>query len=171
VIIARKLEGAAMATFDAEIRRYRTTDHDAVVDLHLLALRQVHAEAGRGRWDDDLDDIENVYLDGTGEFLVATQQDRLVGMGALRRFDDRTGEIKRMRVHPDFQRQGIAQAILDLLTEQARGIGYRKLRLDTTILQTAAQALYEQNGFVVIARVVLGGVESIVYETADEIAG
>src|SRR4051794_8102088 len=85
------------------IRRYLPADHAAVVELHVLALQQVGAYAGRGPWDAGLDDIARVYLNNGGEFLVGEVPGRLVAMGALRRTAADKAEVKRMRVHPDSQ--------------------------------------------------------------------
>ena len=41
-----------------EVRRYRAGDHDAVWDLHNVALNEVGAHMGNGPWDDDLHHIE-----------------------------------------------------------------------------------------------------------------
>ena len=54
------------------IRRYEPTDKRAVRRLHDDALNEVGAHLGPGTWDDDLDDIEGVYLASGGEFLVGT---------------------------------------------------------------------------------------------------
>ena len=68
-------------------------------------------------------------------------------MGALKRITASRAEIKRMRVHPVWQRRGFGQAILFALEERARHFGYQELVLDTTIQQNAAQRLYEKNGY------------------------
>jgi ribosomal protein S18 acetylase RimI-like enzyme len=135
------------------IRRYRREDHDDVVALHYLALQQVGADGGPGPWDADLDDIENVYLRNRGEFLVGLYRNRLAAMGALRPIDTERGEIKRMRVHPDFQRRGFGEAILRSLEARARELGYRVLQLDTTAQQVGAQAFYRKHGFTEVERV------------------
>ena len=95
-----------------EVRRYRASDHDAVWDLHNLALNEVGAHAGSGPWDDDLHRIEAEYLDAGGEFYVGTIDGRIVAMGALKRLTDARAEICRMRVHPDHQRRGLGTRIL-----------------------------------------------------------
>ena len=53
-----------------QIRRYGPEDHDAIWNLHNVALWQVGAHAGNGPWDDDLHNIEEAYLNKGGEFLV-----------------------------------------------------------------------------------------------------
>lgn len=122
------------------IRRYQSADHDAVWNLHNLALRATSAHLGNGPWDDDLNRIESVYLESGGEFLVGELDGRIVVMGALKPVAAGRSEIKRMRVHPDFQRRGFGRAMLTAL-------GFRILVLDTSTRQEAAQCLYQKNGY------------------------
>lgn len=146
------------------IRRYRRKDHDAVWELHNVALYQVGAHAGNGPWDDDLHDIERVYIESGGEFLVGELDGLIVAMGAIRPLGEGRAEVKRMRVHPGYQRRGFGQAILTALEEAARRTGFRVLTLDTTVKQVPAQRLYEKNGFRPVRRTVLTGFECIIYE-------
>jgi hypothetical protein len=67
------------------IRRYQSGDRRAVRRLHDDALNEVGAHLGCGPWDADLDEIENVYLDQDGEFLVGVLDGEIVAMGALKR--------------------------------------------------------------------------------------
>lgn len=129
------------------IRRYRSADHDEVWELHKLALQEAGAFAGKGPWNDDLHQIERVYLHDGGEFLVGVCNSRIVAMGAFRRTGDERAEIKRMRVHPEYQRRGFGQLILQELEAQALAMGFTTLHLDTTTVQTAAQNLYRKNGY------------------------
>jgi ribosomal protein S18 acetylase RimI-like enzyme len=105
------------------------------------------AHGGNGPWEDDLRDIDGAYLNNRGEFVVAVDGERIVGMGALRSMSETMGEIKRMRVHPDFQRRGIGQRIYDILEARARELGYTALWLDTTENLHGAIRLYTKNGF------------------------
>jgi ribosomal protein S18 acetylase RimI-like enzyme len=146
------------------IRRYEDADHDEVWRLHNLALERAGVHAGSGPWDRDFDDIRGMYLENSGEFLVGEYEGRIVAMGALRRTTAERAEIKRMRVHPDFQRHGFGQAILQALESRAAELGYTILHLDTPAKQLAAQGLYEKNGYRQTGTTVLGGIESILYE-------
>ncbi len=56
-------------------------------------------------------------------------------------------EIKRMRVHPDFQRQGFGRRILQELEKRAYAHDFRFVRLDTTVEQVAARRLYESASY------------------------
>ena len=147
-----------------KVRPYRNKDHEAVWNLHNLALHDVGAHAGDGPWDDDLHAIEEVYLKGGGEFLVGVIDDRLVAMGALKRTDAKRAELKRMRVHPDYQRQGFGQMMLSALEARAQALGYKIIHLDTTKVQVVAQKLYEKNGYRKVGEGQVGKFETILYE-------
>ncbi len=129
------------------LRRYQQADHDAVWQLHVLGLQSVGAYAGHGQWDDDLHNIEQVYLNNRGTFLVSEDEGRIVAMGALRYITNERAEIKRMRVHPDVRGRGFGQEMLQALETEAIALGYTTLFLDTSTLQIAAQHLYRKNGF------------------------
>ena len=88
------------------IRRYEPGDKRAVRRLHDDALNEVGAHLGSGPWDEDLDEIESVYLESGGEFLVGIRGGEVVAMGALRRISPNAAEVKRMRVKPSLQRRG-----------------------------------------------------------------
>ena len=129
------------------IRRYQPSDAQVIWDLHNLALEAVGAHAGNGPWDDDLHHIQEVYLEDRGEFLVGLEGRRVVAMGGLRQRDEVICEVKRMRVHPEFQRRGHGRRLLRRLEERAGQLGYRRLVLDTTERQSAAIGLYRAEGY------------------------
>ena len=135
-----------------KIRRYVVADHDAVWDLHNVALHQVNAHGGNGPWDDDLHRVEAEYIATGGEFYVGTVDGRVVGMGALMRLSDDRAEIRRMRVHPDFQRRGLGRQMLSALERRAADLGFRTLVLDTTVQQVLAIRLYTQSGYKEVGR-------------------
>ena len=144
-----------------EIRRYREPDHDAVWDLHNVALHAVGAHAGNGPFDDDLHHVLDIYERDRGEFLVGLLAGRIVAMGALRRRGPDTAEITRMRVLPGMQRRGFGRIILRRLEARARELGYRRLVLKTTERQTAALGLYRAEGFVETGRDVVAGMRCV----------
>ena len=152
------------------IRRYQPSDYEAVWRLHNVALHAAGAHAGSGPWDDDLHQIEAVYLDNGGEFLVGINRGRIVAMGALKRISSKHAEIRRMRVDPAFQRRGFGQAILTALERCAVELGYRALHLDTTVQQKAARELYLKNGYREKGCFRMGRFQCILYEKDDLLA-
>ncbi|MFC4590936.1 GNAT family N-acetyltransferase [Sphaerisporangium corydalis] len=141
------------------LRRYRWSDQKAVWELHRTCLAQVGITEGDGvYYEDDIPRINQVYLADRGEFLVGEVGDSgVIAMGGLRRMDDDTAELCRLRVHPDFQRRGFGTLILDALEEAATKLGYRALRGDTTLGQGAALELYRKYGWREVRREERGG--------------
>jgi ribosomal protein S18 acetylase RimI-like enzyme len=152
------------------LRRYTPADRDAVVYLHVYAIQQTGAYLGRGPWDDDIYDVEAAYLNNQGEFLIGEWDGVFVAMGALHRTGPERAEIKRMRVHPDFQGRGIGQILLTELEARARALGYKTLHLDTSVLQVPAQKLYQKNGYREVGRDRYQDLEVILYEKPLESA-
>lgn len=88
-------------------------------------------------------------VDPAVSLFTAWFDDALAGCGALRELSPTHGELKAMRVVETFQRQGVGEAILLHLIEQARGRGYTRLSLETgrPAPFQAAQRLYARHGF------------------------
>ncbi len=149
------------------IRRYEPSDKRAVRRLHDDALNEVGAHLGAGPWDDDLDDIEGVYLDSGGEFLVGILEGEVVAMGAVKRVSPDAAEVKRMRVRPGLQGRGYGQAMLDALHYRAWELGYTTLHLDTTVQQRAARHLYTKNGYREVGHGKVGPFDCVFYERHD----
>jgi len=146
------------------IRRYEPSEKRAIRRLHDDALNEVGAHLGSGPWDEDLDEIKDVYLESGGEFLVGMLQGEVVAMGALRRISPERAEITRMRVRPGLQGCGYGQAMLDALHRRAAELGYSTLRLDTTVQQRAARHLYVKNGYREVGRGSIGPFWCVFYE-------
>ncbi|MFI8240858.1 GNAT family N-acetyltransferase [Streptomyces sp. NPDC085866] len=87
-----------------------------------------------------------------GAFLVAYEEARPVGCGALRRLEPGVGEIRHVRVHAEARRPGLARRLLDGLEREARARGLDVVRLDTHAVLTEAQALYRACGYTEIPR-------------------
>ena len=85
------------------------------------------------------DDIHHVVLlldHGTG-----------LACGALKKFDDRTMEVKRMFTAADARGRGLAGKILTELEHWAAELGYHRLVLETGTRQSAAIRLYAKHGY------------------------
>jgi GNAT superfamily N-acetyltransferase len=85
-------------------------------------------------------------------FIMAWQNGEAVGCGAVRPFpyeehEGEIGEIKRIFVTHSARRQGIARLIMTRLEDEARRLGYTKLKLETGEPQADAIALYEREGW------------------------
>ena len=79
--------------------------------------------------------------------LVAFEDGRPVGCGAIKMYDHDTVEVKRMYTLPEGRGKGIATQILAELEAWAAELGYQKCILETGIRQPDAISLYKKNGY------------------------
>lgn len=82
-----------------------------------------------------------------GAFLLLLRDGVAIGGGAFKSHGPDTAEFKRIWVHTDFRRQGLARQILVELEAQAVRQGYRRVYLTTGFRQPAATALYLATGY------------------------
>lgn len=80
--------------------------------------------------------------------LVVDDGGFAVGVVGVRRFDERSAELKRMYIAPEARGMGMGRALGAAAVEAARGLGYERLLLDTVATMTAAIATYLALGFV-----------------------
>lgn len=89
-------------------------------------------------------------VDTIKEVVVAYQNNNPVGCGAIKPFSASQAEVKRMFVHPDCRKQGIAAQILNELENWAAEIGFSACILETGKKQPEAIALYQKAGYQII---------------------
>ena len=82
-------------------------------------------------------------------FWSAWERDELLGCGALKELDARTGEIKSMRTARAHRRNGVGARILEHIIRAARRRAYDCLHLETGSMEAfaPARALYRRHGF------------------------
>lgn len=119
----------------------------ATQDLIRLHLREMHAGSPPGTsFAFDLTGLRSpdvtVWSGWAGQCIA--------GIGALKELPDRCGEVKSMRTHPHFLRQGVAAQLLEhiILTAQGRGMVRLSLETGSGALFEPALALYRRRGFV-----------------------
>jgi GNAT superfamily N-acetyltransferase/effector-binding domain-containing protein len=85
---------------------------------------------------------------GDGDTVVLAYDDRRpAGCGALRPYDHETVEIKRMYVRPAYRGQGIGSQVLGELENWAIELGYTRAILETALKQLEAIGLYRKHGY------------------------
>jgi heme-degrading monooxygenase HmoA/GNAT superfamily N-acetyltransferase len=87
-----------------------------------------------------------------GELFVAYVSGGAVGCGGYRPIAPDTVEIKRMWVPPSHRRQGLSKRILEKIETAARSRGFKRVVLETGVLQPEAMLLYSKSGYVTIAK-------------------
>ncbi|WP_316827568.1 GNAT family N-acetyltransferase [Pedobacter miscanthi] len=86
-------------------------------------------------------------VDAIKEVIVAYQNEVAVGCGAIKPFSAAEAEVKRMFVHPDYRKQGIAAKIVTELETWAAEFGFSSTVLETGKKQPEAIALYQKAGY------------------------
>jgi putative acetyltransferase len=79
-------------------------------------------------------------------FFVARLDGQAVGCGGVACFDD-FAELKRMYVRASARGDGVADAIIERLEQEAHHAGLRVVRLETGVHQPAAIGFYRRHGF------------------------
>jgi putative acetyltransferase len=82
--------------------------------------------------------------------IVAYKGQNAIGCGAIKFFDKKTMEIKRMFVPENARGLGVATQILTNLESWASGLGYSKCILETGKILVEAIALYKKCGYQMI---------------------
>jgi putative acetyltransferase len=101
---------------------------------------------------EELKGLPGVYAADGGALLIAWTENTAAGTIALRRLsdrsgDNRSGEVKRLYLRPQFRGRGLGRYLLENLIERARGMGYQTLYADTLPRMTDALSLYAKLGF------------------------
>ena len=82
--------------------------------------------------------------------IVIFDNNEAVAIGAIKEFDKKSMEVKRMFTLPEKRGKGLASAILKELETWTKELGYEKTILETGKRQTEAVALYQKCGYKLI---------------------
>jgi len=82
--------------------------------------------------------------------VLAYEDQKPLGCGAIKEYDPQTMEIKRMYTLPGSRKKGVASSILTELERWAGELSYTKCILETGKKQPEAIGLYKKSGYRVI---------------------
>jgi ribosomal protein S18 acetylase RimI-like enzyme len=101
----------------------------------------------------DMDTLQESYFSNDGIFLVMTNDDQIIGTGAIRKIDDEICELKRLWLLFEYHGKGLGYRMMQELLSFAREKGYSRIRLETDReYQNRAFDFYKRLGFYEIPR-------------------
>ena len=119
------------------IRRMREADAEDV--------SKIEAEAFSRPWS------KKGFLDAINQentiFLIAEENEKILGyVGMYVSLDE--GEITNVAVAPEARRQGVGQALIEKMKQEAETKSVTRIILEVRVSNDAAIRLYQRNGFV-----------------------
>jgi ribosomal protein S18 acetylase RimI-like enzyme len=84
------------------------------------------------------------------DVLIAYDDGKAVGCAGLKRYDDKSTEIKRVWVQPEYRRQHIADKMMQLVEQKTKEQGFARVILQTRPQMTEAVGMYTKRGYKLI---------------------
>ncbi|WP_213737672.1 GNAT family N-acetyltransferase [Bradyrhizobium sp. dw_411] len=137
------------------IREFVIDDAAAVRELFVRVNRLLAPATMKGAFEiyiarslaEEIDRISEYYSERKGDFWVAVDGQKIVGMFGLESSGEGAMELRRMYVAPDFRRRGIAQRMLNFAEQECRRRNRPRMDLSTSELQREALTLYRNAGY------------------------
>lgn len=103
-------------------------------------------------FDQELAGLPGDYSPPEGRLLLAEYEGQVAGCVALHKLEPGIGEMKRLYLRPAFRGKGLGRRLAETILNEARSIGYQRVRLDTVErMMRDAVGLYRALGFREIA--------------------
>lgn len=110
-------------------------------------LRENGLELGYQGFQEELSGLPGRYAPPEGRLLLVLDGSEPAACVALRPLGGGVCEMKRLYVRPRFRGSGLGKGLAMRVLEEARAIGYQKVRLDTAAFMVEAKAMYKRLGF------------------------
>lgn len=134
----------SLKDFEINVTKESASSADAKLLIKELSdeLGARYGDDGSGAFKPDDTEVPNAC------FVIARIAGNSVGCGALVPLHDEIAEVKRMYVKKEIRGKGISIKILAELEKYAKEFGYKKIWLETGVMQPEAIGLYEKAGYI-----------------------
>ena len=128
-------------------RRAQNSDSEVIKNILEEAFEEYEINLPAGYSFSDIENLEEDYLNATGEFMVLIKEQNIIGFFALLPSDHNRVELKRLYLTATERGQGLGKYLLNLALKTARQSGYTRMHLETTSRFVQAVGLYGKSGF------------------------
>jgi ribosomal protein S18 acetylase RimI-like enzyme len=97
--------------------------------------------------DDELMNFPQKYKEPDGAFIIAKDNDNIVGCVGIKKLDESVCEMKRLFVNDKYKGKGIGKKLVKIIIKEAKSKNYKKMRLDTLRTMKNALKIYYKNNF------------------------
>ena len=117
----------------------------------IMRLAEVHAcrlsSTNANHFRNEVQSNFHLYSGHLGKFFMAVDESKAQGMAGLKYASKGVCELKRLYVSPPYRRAGLARLLVERQIDEARTLGYNKIRIETLDFMVEAIQLYESFGF------------------------
>ncbi|MWB94418.1 GNAT family N-acetyltransferase [Flavobacterium sp. GA093] len=92
----------------------------------------------------------NNLIEFNPNVIIVYLDEKPVGCGCFKRYNENSAELKRMFVSPEARGLGLAQLVIKELELKAKEQGFETFILETLYKQTEAISLYQKVGFEIV---------------------
>lgn len=112
----------------------------------------------------ELRELPGDYAPPYGRLLLAIDEDQVAGCVAIRKIASDICEMKRLYVRPPHRGRGLGNELATTIIDDARSIGYKKMRLDTLPgRMEKAVSMYHALGFKEIEAYYANPISGVLY--------
>ena len=126
-----------------QVRHLKSNDHDALVEIYRQAVLgstgQLYSEAQQWAWAEQSHTLRSLLRKGAG-FVISDRLDEPIAFSLLYPAD----RLALLYSHPDAQRQGCGQLLIESIEQAARNNGVAALRTEASLI---SKPLFERLGW------------------------
>lgn len=116
-------------------------------DLIVEYMKWLNADVCFQNIEDELNNFPENYKNPDGDFLIAKENNTVIGCVGIQKIDENIGEMKRLFVTKKYQGKGIGKRLVENIIEEAKKMRCRIIRLDTLKIMEKALGIYYKIGF------------------------
>jgi ribosomal protein S18 acetylase RimI-like enzyme len=120
---------------------------EEVKQLFLEYVQTLDIDLSFQDFETELRTLPGKYQQPDGALIMASVDSKEAGCVALRKLSKDICEMKRLYVRDVYRGLGLGKRLIRIIIEEAKGLGYSYIRLDTLPNMKKAQDLYSSIGF------------------------